>query len=72
MFYITANLKSRCSNTFWCVPALKHYCDGHSSDLVLTVGGTGFSPRDVTPEATRAMVERFTPGLITRLCVPPQ
>jgi len=42
---------------------LRHYCDGHSIDLVLTVGGTGFSPRDVTPEATRAVVERPTPGL---------
>ncbi len=42
---------------------LKHYCDGHTIDLILTVGGTGFSPRDVTPEATRAVVERFTPGI---------
>jgi molybdenum cofactor synthesis domain-containing protein len=42
---------------------LKHYCDGHSIDLVVTVGGTGFAPRDVTPEATREVVERFTPGL---------
>ncbi len=42
---------------------LKHYCDGHSIDLVVTVGGTGFSPRDVTPEATREVLERLTPGL---------
>jgi len=42
---------------------LKHYCDGHSIDLVLTAGGTGFAPRDVTPEATRAVIERPTPGL---------
>ncbi len=41
---------------------LKHYCDKHSIDLIVTVGGTGFSPRDVTPEATRAVVERLTPG----------
>ena len=42
---------------------LRHYCDGHSIDLVLAVGGTGFSPRDVTPEATRQVVERLAPGL---------
>ncbi|MFC1511840.1 molybdenum cofactor synthesis domain-containing protein [Candidatus Latescibacterota bacterium] len=42
---------------------LKHYCDGHSIDLVVTVGGTGCSPRDVTPEATRTVVERLTPGI---------
>ncbi len=42
---------------------LRHYCDGHSIDLVVTVGGTGFSPRDLTPEAARAVIDRFTPGL---------
>ena len=42
---------------------LKHYCDGHSIDLVLAVGGTGFAPRDVTPEAARQVIERLTPGL---------
>ncbi len=42
---------------------LKHYCDGHSIDLVVTVGGTGLSPRDVTPEAVREVVQRLTPGL---------
>lgn len=42
---------------------LKHYADGHSIDLVLAVGGTGFSPRDVTPEAVNTVVERRTPGL---------
>ncbi len=31
-------------------------------DLILTTGGTGFAPRDVTPEATRAVIERQAPG----------
>ena len=32
-------------------------------DILLTTGGTGFAPRDVTPEATRAVIEREAPGL---------
>lgn len=40
------------------------YCaDELALSLVLTTGGTGFSPRDVTPEATLAVVERRTPGI---------
>ena len=45
------------------IDRLRHYSDGHSIDLVVTVGGTGFAPRDVTPEASREVIERFTPGL---------
>ena len=38
-------------------------CDELGVRLVLTTGGTGFSPRDVTPEATMAVFERATPGI---------
>ena len=41
---------------------LKSWCMAPEVDVVLTCGGTGVSPRDVTPEATRAVVERELPG----------
>ncbi len=37
-------------------------CDGEGVDLLLTTGGTGPSPRDCTPEATEAVIERLMPG----------
>ncbi|GFN22072.1 MAG: MogA/MoaB family molybdenum cofactor biosynthesis protein [Thermoanaerobacteraceae bacterium] len=42
---------------------LRQFCDEVGADLVLTTGGTGFGPRDVTPEATRDVIEREVPGL---------
>jgi molybdenum cofactor synthesis domain-containing protein len=39
------------------------WVDSGELDVLLTTGGTGFAPRDVTPEATRLVVERLTPGL---------
>lgn len=38
-------------------------CDNSMVDLVLTTGGTGFSPRDVTPEATIDVIDRSVPGI---------
>ena len=43
---------------------LRKWCDRDKLDLILTTGGTGFAPRDHTPEATRAVLEREAPGLI--------
>ncbi len=43
--------------------ALMRLCDSEGCDLVLTTGGTGLTPRDVTPEATRAVVEKLAPGI---------
>jgi molybdopterin adenylyltransferase len=42
---------------------LRTWADGGEMDVILTTGGTGFAPRDVTPEATRAVIDRETPGL---------
>ena len=42
---------------------LINWSDSGEVDVLLTTGGTGFSPRDVTPEATRAVIQRDAPGL---------
>jgi molybdenum cofactor synthesis domain-containing protein len=42
---------------------LRHWADEVGVELILTSGGTGFSPDDVTPEATRAVIEREAPGI---------
>ena len=45
------------------VKKLLHFSDQRQVDLVFTTGGTGFSKRDVTPEATKQVVEREVPGI---------
>lgn len=42
---------------------LLHYCDALAVNVVITTGGTGFSGRDVTPEATLQVIEKNIPGL---------
>ena len=51
------------------VARLVEWCDSGDCDLVLTTGGTGLSPRDVTPEATRAVIERDAEGIAERIRV---
>jgi molybdopterin adenylyltransferase len=49
------------------VNQLLGWCDAERADLVLTTGGTGLSPTDVTPEATGVVIERDAPGIAERL-----
>lgn len=70
-------LQKRCEELGWPVTAaaavpdeadaiadrLRQWADAGVASLILTTGGTGIAPRDVTPEATRAVVEREIPGL---------
>ena len=46
---------------------MRRVCDDDLADLILTTGGTGFSPRDVTPEATTDVCERMAPGIAEAL-----
>ena len=43
--------------------ALCDLADDQHADVILTTGGTGFAPRDVTPEATNAVIDRAAPGI---------
>lgn len=43
--------------------AITELCDTFGADIVFTTGGTGFAPRDITPEATKSVIEKEVPGI---------
>src|SRR3954469_22995944 len=49
------------------IRTLVEWCDHDVADLILTTGGTGLAPRDVTPEATRTVIEREAQGIAEEL-----
>lgn len=61
--YEVANLNVVSDDKKEIMAYLIDYCDRQKVDLVLTTGGTGLSPRDVTPEATLAVADRMVPGI---------
>lgn len=69
---IAACIKSLCDESAYrLVPdekemianAIVELADVFSADVILTTGGTGFAPRDVTPEATKTVIEKEVPGI---------
>lgn len=70
-------LQKRCGDLNWAIAVtkvvpddaeaiatqLKEWADGSAASVILTTGGTGVAARDVTPEATRNVIEREIPGL---------
>ena len=65
--YELLSAESCADETVEIVRSLVHACDDEGADLVLTTGGTGLAPRDVTPEATRAVIEREADGIAERI-----
>jgi len=65
--YDVVSTSSCADETVEIVRALIGACDADTADLVLTTGGTGLSERDVTPEATRAVIEREAQGIAERI-----
>ena len=49
------------------VQHLTTWCDDDTADVVITTGGTGLAPRDITPEATCSVIERHAPGIAERI-----
>ncbi len=67
--YVLADRRLVPDETERIVSVLAEWADGDVTDLVLTTGGTGLTPRDVTPEATRAVLDKEAPGIAEALRV---
>ena len=61
--YELAGHSTCADDTVEIVRQLAQWSDGGAVDLILTTGGTGLSPTDVTPEATRAVIDREAPSI---------
>jgi len=67
--YVLADRRLVSDETGRIASALAEWADGDVADLILTTGGTGLTPRDVTPEATRAVLDKEAPGIAEALRV---
>ena len=67
--YDVVSTVSCADETVEIVRALLAACDEQNAELVLTTGGTGLAERDVTPEATRAVIDREAEGIAERIRV---
>jgi len=67
--YVLADRRLVPDETGRIASALAEWADGDVADLILTTGGTGLTPRDVTPEATRAVLDKEAPGIAEALRV---
>lgn len=65
--YVAAHAATVPDETDRIVERLASWCDSGDVDAILTTGGTGFAPRDVTPEATRTILDRLAPGVAETL-----
>ena len=61
--HVVAHRRVVPDETLAIVGAMTAWADGDLADLIVTTGGTGLGPRDVTPEATAAVLERAAPGI---------
>ena len=62
-----ARHESATDDTSTIVARLAEWCDSGDSEVILTTGGTGLAKRDVTPEATRVVIEREAQGIAERI-----